>query len=54
VAAVLEHLKQSRGLPARIKVDNGPECVSRALDAWAHFNNVKLDFSRPGKPTDNP
>ena len=54
VAAVLEHLKQTRGVPSRIKVDNGPEFVSRALDAWAHINNVKLEFSRPGKPTDNP
>lgn len=53
VAAVLEHLKQSRGVPARIKVDNGPEFISRALDAWAHWNGVKLEFSRPGKPTDN-
>lgn len=54
VAAVLEHLKQVRGVPARIKVDNGPEFISRALDAWAHGNGVKLEFSRPGKPTDNP
>jgi putative transposase len=34
VAAVLEHLKQTRGVPARLKVDNGPEFVSRALDTW--------------------
>jgi putative transposase len=25
-----------------------------ALDKWAYDNNVVLDFSRPGKPTDNP
>ena len=54
VAAVLEDLKKTRGLPTRLKVDNGSEFTSRALDAWAHFNNVKLEFSRPGKPTDNP
>ena len=35
-------------------VDNGPEFISRSLDLWASFNGVKLDFSRPGKPTDNP
>jgi putative transposase len=40
-------------LPKRIKVDNGPEFISRTLDAWAYFNKVKLDFSRPGTPTDN-
>ena len=31
----------------------GPEFVSKDLDLWAYWNNVKLDFSRPGKPTDN-
>jgi putative transposase len=33
--------------------NNGPEFVSKSLDWWAYFNKVKLDFSRPGKPTDN-
>ena len=50
----LEKLKAARGLPQRIKVDNGPEFISRALDAWAYFNKVKLDYFRPGTPTDNP
>src|SRR4051812_43549035 len=27
--------------------------VSRDLDLWAYSNGVTLDFSRPGKPTDN-
>jgi putative transposase len=31
----------------------GPEFVWRALDQWAYLNQVTLDFSRPGKPTDN-
>ena len=53
VAGVLDRLKASRGLPKRIKVDNGPEFISKALDSWAYFNHVKLDYSRPGKPTDN-
>ena len=35
------------------RVDNGPEFVSKALDRWAYANGVALDFSRPGKPTDN-
>jgi len=52
VVAVLERLKKS-GLPQTIKVDNGSEFISKALDAWAHHHEVKLEFSRPGKPTDN-
>jgi putative transposase len=51
VVAVQEGLKAS-GLPQTIKVDNGTEFMS-TLDAWAHRHGVKLEFSRPGKPTDN-
>jgi len=54
VCEALEKTKAARRLPQRIKVDNGPEFISRALDAWAYFNKVKLDYSRPGTPTDNP
>ena len=40
--------------PIRIQVDNGSEFISKVLDKWAYENEVILDFSRPGKPTDNP
>jgi putative transposase len=53
VVAVLEQVSQPRGLPERIFLDNGPEFVSKALDLWAYEHGVTLDFSRPGKPTDN-
>jgi putative transposase len=53
VAAALDQMRQTRGLPGRIKVDNGPEVISKALDARAFFNHVRLDYSRPGTPTDN-
>ncbi len=53
VVEVLERLKLNYGLPKTIKVDNGSEFISKAMDEWAHRNNVKLDFSCPGKPTDN-
>ncbi len=45
---------QMRGLPNRIQVDNESEFISKALDKWAYEHGVQLDFSRPGKPTDNP
>ena len=41
------------GIPRTIRVDNGPEFVSKEVDLWAYANDVTLDFSRPGKPTDN-
>lgn len=54
VVRVMERLRLTRGItPQRIKVDNGSEFISKALDKWAYENNVILDFSRPGKPTDN-
>jgi len=54
VVAVLEQQLFLRGTaPGRIRVDNGPEFVSRVLDHWAYRHGVTLDFSRPGKPTDN-
>jgi putative transposase len=53
VVAVLERLKGTIGRPERIAIDNGPEFISKALDAWAYQNGVQLEFSRPGKPTDN-
>ena len=31
----------------------GPEFAGRLVDQWAYLNGVTLDFSRPGKPTDN-
>jgi len=53
VVAVLERLQRTMGRPERIAIDNGPEFISKALDAWAYHNSVQLEFSRPGKPTDN-
>jgi putative transposase len=53
VVAVLEQLQRTTGTPKRIAIDNGPEFISKALDAWAYHNGVQLEFSRPGKPTDN-
>ncbi len=50
----MEYIKAMRGLPKRIQVDNSSEFISKALDLWAYEHDVFLDFSRPGKPTDNP
>jgi len=54
VAAVLEEAGKSRGgLPSAIRVDNGTEFCSKALDQWAYSRRVGLEFIRPGKPVDN-
>lgn len=53
VVATLERVCQEVGYPRTIRVDQGTEFVSRDLDLWAYTRGVELDFSRPGKPTDN-
>jgi len=53
VVQVLQEVTSRHGVPQTIRVDNGPEFISKSLDWWAYWNGVKLDFSRPGKPTDN-
>ncbi len=39
--------------PIAIRCDQGTEFTAEALDQWAYNNRIELDFSRPGKPTDN-
>jgi len=34
-------------------VSRGTEFMSRALEDWTYRRGVNLDFTRPGKPTDN-
>jgi putative transposase len=53
VVEELERVCRKTGFPATIRVDQGTEFVSRDLDQWAYQRGVTLDFSRPGKPTDN-
>ena len=48
---VLEAVKETRGVPQTIRVDNGSEFRSKALDLWAYKHQVKLEFIEPGKPT---
>ena len=53
VVEALSRVGKTVCLPACITVDHGTEFTSRALDCWAWENKVQLDFTRPGKPTDN-
>jgi putative transposase len=53
VVITLERICETGGYPKTIRVDQGTEFISRDLDIWAYQKGVVLDFSRPGKPTDN-
>ncbi len=53
VVRVLDRLAKTRGLPAEIVLDNGPEMISKAQDEWAYRGGVRLNFIEPGKPVQN-
>jgi len=53
VADALEAVAVRTPLPRSITVDHGTEFMSRTLEDWAYRRGVQLDFTRPGKPTDN-
>ena len=53
VVMSLQRICEERGFPRSIKTDNGSVFISKAMYKSAHERGVALDFSRPGKPTDN-
>jgi putative transposase len=53
VTRVLDMLAVWRGYPERIRVDNGPEFISRHMFDWALQHAVKIDYIQPGKPAQN-
>lgn len=53
VVATCNALAAQRGAPKRVFADNGSEFSGRMFDLWAYHHGVQIDFSRPGKPTDN-
>lgn len=53
VVRVLDQQIEVRGLPQRLRIDNGPEFRAKPLDVWAKKNGVTLFFIEPGKPTQN-
>lgn len=53
VIRVLERMLLLYGRPERIRIDNGPEFVSRALDQWAVRQGIQFHVMTPGKPMEN-
>jgi putative transposase len=55
VVRALEDIRVNEGIiPKRIQADNGSEFIGKDVDRWAYEHGVIMDYSRPGKPTDNP
>ena len=53
VVEALNRLVQRRRAPKHLFADNGSEFTGHLVDLWAYHHGVRIDFSRPGKPTDN-
>lgn len=53
VVEVLNRLVGLRGAPKYLFTDNGTEFSGHLVDLWAYHHQARLDFSWPGKPTDN-
>lgn len=53
VTRFLDGIALSHGYPERIRVDNGPEFISKDFTLWAANKNIQVEYIRPGKPSDN-
>jgi putative transposase len=53
VVRSLEQLKQERGLPSQIRVDNGPELISAEFFDWCEAHGIEVAYIQPGKPQQN-
>ncbi len=53
VVATLDRLMLTRGAPAFVRFDNGPEFIANAVADWCRFNGVGSIFIDPGSPWQN-
>lgn len=53
VVRTLEQIKQDRGVPKIIRVDNGPEMTAQVFVDWCKDNDVDIAYIEPGKRNQN-
>lgn len=53
VIRTLEHIIEWRGKPECIRMDNGPEFISKEFELWCLGKEIKLLHIQPGKPMQN-
>ncbi len=54
VVAVIGALVATRGAPAHLKMDNGPELIAWTLHDWCRFNDTITSYIEPGSPWESP
>lgn len=53
VIQILDDIAMHRGYPQKVRMDNGPENISKRLRLWAEKHHVELQYIQPGKPAQN-
>ncbi len=53
VVMVLKQILEKRNKPEQIRVDNGPEFLSKVFTKWCSDNGIEIKYTQPGKPMQN-
>jgi putative transposase len=53
VTTFIDQIALFHGYPERIRTDNGPEFTSKHFQQWANQKGMRIEHTRPGKPTGN-
>jgi putative transposase len=53
VTEFLDTIASGRGYPLQVRVDNGPEMISKEMLSWATQHGVYVHYIQPGKPAQN-
>lgn len=53
ITRVMDQILLVRGAPERIHVDHGPEFTSATFISWCQQRNIIIEYTQPGKPTQN-
>jgi len=51
--AVLDQVRQQRGAPQFLRMDNGPEFIATTLRDWCKEQNIQANYCDPGSPWQN-
>jgi putative transposase len=51
--AVLGQVRQQRGAPKFLRMDNGPEFIADTLRAWCKEQNIQANYCDLGSPWQN-
>lgn len=53
VTDFLDFIAFKRGYPCQLRVDNGPENISKEMVTWSQTHGVQIKYIQPGKPAQN-